>query len=689
MQKLKPLIGILTALALLITACSGRGTAPPPATVDPSAAPDIGGTWNGQFLDLAGGIQRIATLTLERGEGEAITGAIAFNTLDAAMPEFYAISGTYDGTTLRVSSSQEHFFWGAFSGDTWNGYAAWGCYDCPDSAWAQFTLQRGIHVIPVESGGGTTAILPGDPVTMDSWAYDAFADPTLPYVTYGDNYQRNLYERPFDIQMRYRPDTDIDWAFLSYGADWIYISIMLRGDDPATQGKNSDYAVEFDLNLDGRGDTLVQVFPPFTTFWTNTNAIVYQDANGDVGGPNPLLSDAPIKNDGYENVPYSMGSGADPNGAWARLAPQDNAFIQVAFRPSYINNASSFLWGVWADSSQRNPLLFDYNDAFTRIDAGSPLQGDPNYPLNALYLLDNTCRVAYGFTPTGKEPGICTPEDDSMISQQGGSQASNPTPPSGIVVLAQPTGTPASGIVVLAQPTGTPASGGDYDPTMAPPPANGTVSGQVWQDTNGDGVRQADEPGWSSEAVVLRTDGYGGTCNVTVATTLPNKSGHYQFTDVWPTPYCVVFLTSQPTGACSTSQNVTVPAGGTATADFCVHASPPPPSITDTPAAAGTGAISGFVYWDMNSDGVQDAGEAGESSQPVGLYREDCNTALFVTYPDSNGAYSFSGLELGTYCVIYYPPSGYSLGSPGGIVDSVGVNDVMPSRVDFRILPPG
>ncbi len=650
MQKLKRPIAILTALMLLITACGGRGTAPPPATVDPSAAPDIGGTWNGQFLDLAGGIQRIATLTIERGEGNVVTGSIAFNTLDATMPEFYAVSGTYDGTILRVSESQGRYFWGDFSGGTWNGYGSWGCYDCPDSAWAQFTLQRGIHVIPVEtSGGGTTAILPGDPVTMDSWAYDAFADPTLPYVTYGDNYQRNLYERPFDIQMRYRPDTDIDWAFLSYGADWIYISILLRGDDPATQGKNSDYAVEFDLNLDGRGDTLVQVFPPFTTFWTNTNAIVYQDANGDVGGPNPLLSDAPIKNDGYENVPYSMGSGADPNGAWARLAPQDNAFIQVAFRPSYINNASSFLWGVWADSSQRNPLLFDYNDAFTRIDAGSPLQGDPNYPLNSLYLLDNTCRVAYGFSPTGKEPGICTPEDDSMICQQGGSQGSNPTPPSGIVVLVNPTGTPASGIVVLAQPTGTPLSGSDDNPNP-PPPANGTVSGQVWQDTNGDGIRQADELGWSSEAVVLRTDGYGGSCNVTVATTLPNKSGNYQFTDVWPTPYCVVFLTSQPTGACSTSQNVTVPAGGTASADFCVHASPPPPPVsTNTPTAASTGAISGYVCWDANLNSTCDSDEGPFEGLIVDLFLG--SDIIATTTTDGSGNFRFDGLANNVYRV--------------------------------------
>jgi hypothetical protein len=38
--------------------------------------------------------------------------------------------------------------------------------------------------------------------------------------------------------------------------------------------------------------------------------------------------------------------------------------------------------------------------------AGSPLAGS-NYPLKALYLVDNTCRWKYGFTPTGNEIGLC------------------------------------------------------------------------------------------------------------------------------------------------------------------------------------------------------------------------------------------------------------------------------------------
>jgi hypothetical protein len=72
------------------------------------------------------------------------------------------------------------------------------------------------------------------------------------------------------------------------------------------------------------------------------------------------------------------------------------------------NDANPYMWGAWAmDASMLHPDWFDYNDHFTLAQAGSPIQGSADYPLQALYELDNTCRWAVGFTPTGNEPGIC------------------------------------------------------------------------------------------------------------------------------------------------------------------------------------------------------------------------------------------------------------------------------------------
>jgi hypothetical protein len=40
-------------------------------------------------------------------------------------------------------------------------------------------------------------------------------------------------------------------------------------------------------------------------------------------------------------------------------------------------------------------------------EAGSPVRSNSNYPLKALYSVDNVCREAFGFAPTGYEPQLC------------------------------------------------------------------------------------------------------------------------------------------------------------------------------------------------------------------------------------------------------------------------------------------
>jgi hypothetical protein len=43
----------------------------------------------------------------------------------------------------------------------------------------------------------------------------------------------------------------------------------------------------------------------------------------------------------------------------------------------------------------------------THAQAGSPLADYTVYPLKAMAEIDNTCRLAVGFDPTGLEPGLC------------------------------------------------------------------------------------------------------------------------------------------------------------------------------------------------------------------------------------------------------------------------------------------
>jgi hypothetical protein len=134
---------------------------------------------------------------------------------------------------------------------------------------------------------------------------------------------------------------------------------------------------------------------------------IWEDPNGDVGGPVPVRSDAPGERDGYEKLTFDQGRGTDPDAAWARFSPANATDAQIAFKRDAIGMDLEFLWAAWADAGNKQPGWFDYNDHFTSAEAGSPLSAQANYPLAALFAVDNTCRMAYGFTLLGTEPGAC------------------------------------------------------------------------------------------------------------------------------------------------------------------------------------------------------------------------------------------------------------------------------------------
>ena len=90
-----------------------------------------------------------------------------------------------------------------------------------------------------------------------------------------------------------------------------------------------------------------------------------------------------------------------------RIDPKNANVVDFAFKQSL--SGPSFMWGVWADAGLKDPSKFNYNDRFTNAQAGSPIASSPFYPINAIYAVDNTCRAALGFKPTGYEPGLCPP----------------------------------------------------------------------------------------------------------------------------------------------------------------------------------------------------------------------------------------------------------------------------------------
>lgn len=256
----------------------------------------------------------------------------------------------------------------------------------------------------------THELFPASSVSMSKRVYDVISVDTAPEkrAPYGDSYDINRLERPFTQDMTYVADLDIITFNLSSDNDWYYVSIELVGKDP-NNDMDIRYGVEIDNDADGYGDVIIWANAPYTQDWTNDNVKVYEDMNHNTGGLSALKSDAPLSADGYETPIFDLPGGLaeDPDLAWVRTTFNEDATIQFAFKKSLTDG--EFMLGVIADAGLRDVGQLDYVDRFTEADAGSPVRSNQYYPLNELYLVDNTCREAYGFAPTGYEPQLCPP----------------------------------------------------------------------------------------------------------------------------------------------------------------------------------------------------------------------------------------------------------------------------------------
>ncbi len=81
--------------------------------------------------------------------------------------------------------------------------------------------------------------------------------------------------------------------------------------------------------------------------------------------------------------------------------------------------------------------------------------------------------------------------------------------------------------------------------------------------------------------------------------------------------------------------------------------------------------ISGFVYVDLDDDGVQDPGEPGIPGVEIQLEQDAAQ--IGSTFTDANGFYQFIGLDAGTYDVVEVQPEGWLNGKQtvGGDIGEV------------------
>ena len=209
----------------------------------------------------------------------------------------------------------------------------------------------------------------------------------------GDSFRLGNFERPFtESDMDYHPETDLTKLSLAKGSDFYYFTLEVFSGSKDEDFPSSTYGVEMDTDLDGRGDILLMAEGVNSENWTVENVSVLSDSNNDVGGSQPVVPDSG-GGDGYDEVLFSNEMMDDSDAAWQRVEASDK--IQLAIKTSLVG-ASRFMWRAWADSAIADPAQFDYNDAFTETEAGSPIKNSDFYPLRELHLMDSTCWINYG-----------------------------------------------------------------------------------------------------------------------------------------------------------------------------------------------------------------------------------------------------------------------------------------------------
>lgn len=186
------------------------------------------------------------------------------------------------------------------------------------------------------------------------------------------------------------------------------------------------------------------------------------------------------------------------------------------------------------------------------------------------------------------------------------------------------------------------------------PPAS--VSGVVFDDTSGEGLRGAGDAGLADWQVYLDTN-RNGRLDRSEPTTATGADGRYVFEGLTGGESYTVralgrtgFVRTGPRGLV---HDVTAAAGEDAAGnDF---------------GFARAGSLSGRVFNDLDANGLRNTSETGLADVQVFLDLDDDATFDLgekTTQTDPTGGYTFSNLRPGTYAVRQLTPPGYRPGNP-------------------------
>jgi protocatechuate 3,4-dioxygenase beta subunit len=287
------------------------------------------------------------------------------------------------------------------------------------------------------------------------------------------------------------------------------------------------------------------------------------------------------------------------------------------------------------------------------LDSGNNVIGSTSTDANGLYLFSNLIPGTYSVqfvAPAGYSP---SPKD------QGGDDALD-----------------SDADLVTGQTHQTALLSGGEDLTLdAGYFLKARLGDYVWHDTNANGIQEVDEPGIPNVTVNLLNS--GGT---QIGSTTTDANGLYIFDNLVPGTYSVEFVApagflpspSDQGGDDALDSDADVGTGRT-------HQTTLLSGGQDLTLDAGyykLAALGDFVWYDTNSNGIQDAGEAGIPNVTVNLLNSG-GTVIGTTTTDANGLYLFANLTPGTYAVEFVAPAGHTT-SP----QDQGGDDALDSDAD-------
>lgn len=200
-------------------------------------------------------------------------------------------------------------------------------------------------------------------------------------------------------------------------------------------------------------------------------------------------------------------------------------------------------------------------------------------------------------------------------------------------------------------------------PSTGSSSSSGSISGYLWNDTDGDGVVDSNESRTGARTVFIDTN-RNGKLDAGEKSTLSDSQGNYKFTGLSAGTYYISRL--YPSGyrmSNSSSGYVTVNLSTGENKTGVLLGTTNKSSASSAGNSTSTGTITGTL-WNDDGDGIYESQEKTTGIRTVFL---DANRngrldpGERTTQSDKNGKYVFSNVSIGTHYVSRVFPSGYKL----------------------------